>query len=192
MTADDGRLPPRCVFLTVGSLDVAPSVAQEVVRSAPAELAAAPDLEVRDGQLLLSLEEAIIAAMRRNLGLQVQRYRREQAFTGIMGAQGIFDLNLPADANLFDETSPAVSAIEGADIRTTEGLGLNVQLDQLISTGGVASFSWDNSKFETNSIFSTVNPSYNVGTDFLFNQPLLAVSVRPSPSAVSTSRATTA
>ncbi len=55
-------------------------------------LAAAPDLEVRDGQLLLSLEDAIIAAMRRNLGLQVQRYRREQAFTGIMGAQGIFDL----------------------------------------------------------------------------------------------------
>ena len=89
-------LAAAVVFITVGSLHAAPSLAEEVVRSAPVGLAAAPDLEVRDGQLLLSLEEAIIAAMRRNLGLQVQRYRREQAFTGIMGAQGIFDLNLSA------------------------------------------------------------------------------------------------
>jgi outer membrane protein TolC len=166
-------LAAAVVFITVGSLHAMASIAQEVVRTAPQGLAAAPDLEVRDGQLQLSLEEAIIAAMRRNLGLQVQRYRREQAFTGIMGAKGIFDLFLSADANIFEETSPAVSAIEGADIRTTEGLSLNLQLDQLLSTGGVASFSWDNSKFETNSIFSTVNPSYNIGTDFLFNQPLL-------------------
>ena len=87
---DRGRraLAAAVAFLTVGSLAPAPSVAQEVVRSAPAELAAAPELEVRDGQLLLSLEDAIVAALRRNLGLQVQRYRREQAFAGIMRRRG--------------------------------------------------------------------------------------------------------
>jgi len=161
-------------LVAVAALLAPPSRAQEVVRSAPQALAAAPELEMRDGSILLSLEDAIVAAMRRNLGLQTERFRREQAFEAIHGAQGIFDLFLSADAAKFEENSPASSALEGADVRSTEGENIDVRLDQLLPSGGIASFAWDNSRLGTNSIFSAVNPSYNVGTDFLFNQPLLA------------------
>jgi outer membrane protein TolC len=167
-------LAAAVVFITVGQLLPVASTAQEVVRSAPAALVEAPDIEIRDGQLMLSLEDAIVAALRRNLGLQVQRFRREQSFFGIQANQGIFDLNIQSDLNWFEETSPAASALEGADIRQTEGANFDLQLDQLLSTGGVVSFVWNNRELETNSIFTSINPSYDVGMDALFNQPLLA------------------
>jgi outer membrane protein TolC len=176
--SDHGRgrraLAAAVAFTTVGSLLPAPMLAQEVVRSQPAELAAAPELEVRDGALMLSLEDAIVTALRRNLGLQVQRFRRAGAYESVRSFQGIFDTNLLFNVNWFEETSPAASALEGADIRETEGANYDLQIDQLLSTGGVVSFVWDNSEFETNSVFTSVNPSYNVGMDALFNQPLLA------------------
>jgi outer membrane protein len=167
-------LAAALVLYTAGPLLPAPVAAQEVVRSAPLELGDAPELEIREGQLQLSLEEAIVTALRRNLGLQVQRFRREQSFEDIRRTRGIFDLFLRGDAAIFEENSPSASALEGADIRITKGENVDLRLDQLLSSGGVASFVWDNSRFETNSIFSDVNPSYNLGTDLVFTQPLLA------------------
>jgi len=167
-------LAAAVAFTTVGSLLPAPMLAQEVVRSQPAQLAAAPDLEVRDGALMLSLEDAIVIALRRNLGLQVQRFRRAGAYEFIRANQGIFDLNIGAAAGLAEETSPAASALEGADIRETESLYFDLQLDQLLPTGGIVTFDWNNRRLETNSVFSAINPSFDVGMDALFNQPLLA------------------
>jgi outer membrane protein TolC len=172
----DGRraLAAALVLLIAGWLPPAPAAGEEVVRSAPEALAPAPEFELRDGTLLLSLEDAIIAALRRNLGLQVQRYRREEVSEGIRRSRGIFDLGIVFDTAIFEENSPASSALEGADIRISEGSNYDLRLDQLLNTGGVVSFAWDNARLKTNSIFSAVNPSYNVGTDLLFNQPLLA------------------
>jgi outer membrane protein TolC len=168
------RLGAAAVLLVAGLFLLGPATAQEVVRSQPGALAPAPEFEVREGQLQLSLEDAIIAALRRNLGLQVQRIRREQAFETIQAARGIFDFNLGFDTGVFEETSPAASALEGADIRQSEGQNFDLRLDQLIGTGGTLSFDFNNLRTETNSIFSSINPSYNVGTDLLFRQPLLA------------------
>jgi len=130
-------LAAAVAFITVGSLLPAPMLAQEVVRSAPDALATAPDIEVRDGQLMLSLEDAIVTALRRNLGLQVQRFRRAGAYEFIRANKGIFDLNLGFATGLAEETQPSVSALEGADVRQTEGSNYDLQLDQLLSTGGV-------------------------------------------------------
>ena len=76
------------------------------MRSAPDALAAAPDVEVRDGQLMLSLEDAVVIALRRNLGLQVQRFRRAGAYEFIRANQGIFDLDIGFATGLFEETQP--------------------------------------------------------------------------------------
>ena len=175
-SAHSGRRARRAavVLITAGTLLPGPAPAREVVRSTAAELEAAPGLEIRDGQLLLSLEDAVITALRRNLGLQVQRYRREQSHEVIRQTKGIFDLGLSIDTATFEENSPAASALEGADIRQSEGTNLDLRLDQLLSTGGVVSFVWDNLRTESNSIFSAVNPSFNVGMDAVFTQPLLS------------------
>jgi len=175
-SAHSGRRARRAavVLITAGTLLPGPAPAREVVRSTAAELEAAPGLEIRDGQLLLSLEDAVITALRRNLGLQVQRYRREQSHEVIRQTKGIFDLGLSIDTATFEENSPAASALEGADIRQSEGTNLDLRLDQLLGTGGVVSFVWDNLRTESNSIFSAVNPSFNVGMDAVFTQPLLS------------------
>ena len=49
-----------------------------------------------DNQAQLTLEDAIAAALRRNLALVVERYRRSQTIQGIQEALGIYDFNFGA------------------------------------------------------------------------------------------------
>ncbi len=151
-----------------------PLPAAEIVSSLPREIAAETDLDIREGQVNLSLEDAIFISLRRNLGLQVQRYQREQIFHTISQSQGIFDLGLSASLGALEETTPSATALDGSEVRESERQNLDLRLDQLVSTGGTVSFVWNNDRFETNSLFASVNPSFNVGMDFLFTQPLLA------------------
>lgn len=152
------------------ALPVSPQV---VVSSEARAIESEAGVEVRDGEILLALDEAIAISLRRNLGLQVQRYQREQAHELIRQNLGVFDLQMSLDTNSFEETQPAASALEGATIRQAEGQNADLRFDQLISSGGVFSFDWANARSETNSVFSAVNPSYNVDVDLLFSQPLL-------------------
>jgi outer membrane protein TolC len=145
----------------------------QVVRTTPAEALPVVDVAISDGKVLLSLEDAIMISLQRNLGLQVQRYRREQAWYNIERNQGVFDLGLGVNAGQFSEQQPAASQLSGADVTEVEGNNLDFRLDQLVSTGGQFSFIWDNARQESNSIFSSVNPSYTIDWDIAFSQPLL-------------------
>ena len=161
------------ITVLVLALWMAPSSAQEVVRTSPYARAPATELRIQDDQILLDLEEAIVIALRNNIGLQVERYRRASANEGIRQSLGPFDLNLGLSASGSEETSASASALDGAPVREFEGQNLNLQLDQQISSGGVFSFDWTNSRSESNSFFSGINPSFSVNMDVLFNQPLL-------------------
>ncbi|MDX1383337.1 MAG: TolC family protein [Thermoanaerobaculia bacterium] len=148
--------------------------AQEVVTSTPYAVVPEVDVTVRDGNLELSLEDAIVISLRRNLGLQVQRYRRNQAVEAIRRAQGIFDLGLVSAYNINSDTQPAASQLQGADITETDVEALNVNLAQLTPAGGRFTFDWRNVRQESNNIFQSINPSFTINMDALFTQPLLA------------------
>ena len=135
---------------------------------------------IRDAQLSagpetleLSLEDAITVSLRRNLGLQVQRMQRGRALLSIMDATGIYDLNLSATGFMSDETQASASNLDGADVSQSERAALNLGLSQLITTGGTVELDWQNSRFESNSFFSSVNPSFNINWDLVYTQPLL-------------------
>ncbi len=134
---------------------------------------AAADVRIDDGVVSLRLDEAISIALERNLSLVVERYRRSESVLRLDESKGIYDVNTRADLSIFDETNPAASNLDGADIRATEGTSWNFDVSKLLPSGGTASVSWNNSRFKTNSTFALLNPSFDVNLDFSFVQPLL-------------------
>ncbi len=121
----------------------------------------------------LTLEDAIVIALRQNLSLQVQRFTRAQSVFQIQREEGIYDFNLGATGFVVDETSAAATALDGALISKSKRYGFNFDLSQLLPTGGTVGLRWNNNRFETNSLFASVNPSYGIDFDMVYNQPLL-------------------
>lgn len=150
------------------------SAAKVRLETAPAlEESAAPVLR-RDGQVIrLRLDEAIEIALRQNLGLEIERYSREQTRLGINQAKGIFDLGLAATSRAFEQSEKTTQTLAGADVLTVEGQSLNLQVSQLISIGGRFTLQFDNSRNANNNQFSTLNPTFNAGTTLSYTMPLL-------------------
>ncbi|MFQ5350636.1 MAG: TolC family protein, partial [Thermoanaerobaculia bacterium] len=144
-----------------------PAHAQETMEASGASL------RLRDGVLSLTLEEAIGIALERNLSLVVERYRTSESDLRLDESLGIYDINTGIDLSAFDESSPQASQLDGAEVRMTEGSSWNFNLSKLVRSGGTASVIWNNSRFETNSLFASINPSFSVDFDLRFVQPLL-------------------
>ena len=130
-------------------------------------------MKVQDGSAELTLESAIGAAIQRNLSLDVQRLRRDQAQLGIAAAYGIYDLNLEIQVSKNEDTSPPSSTLQDAEIITDDFTGWDNTLTQLTPFGGQAQISFDNSEFgSTNQAFQP-NPRNSIDLDISYTQPLL-------------------
>lgn len=130
----------------------------------------APQLERRDGAVVLSLDEAIRIALNQNLGLVVQRYTREQSRLGITQSLGLYDLRTEANLLYNDENAATASALQASESNRQT---LNFSLAQRLPTGGDLSVGVSNGRLETNSQFAELNPSYDTSLTFSFTQPLL-------------------
>lgn len=140
---------------------------------APAAASAQTRPVVEDEKLPLSLEDAVALALEQNLGLKVESLRLEESEWALFGEHGIYDLNLTSRLSSLDETSPAASNLDGAEVQEFEQQGLDIGLAQLTSTGGAVSLDWNNSRRETNSAFAILNPQYRIDFDLAYEQPLL-------------------
>lgn len=127
-----------------------------------------PNLPRQEGAILLSLEDAVELAVRRNLGLVIERYVRTQSELGVRQALGIYDTQLNAFASATDQASPPVSAFTASTFAQQQ---LNAQLVQSLPSGGQVSAGWQNSRTESNTNF--LSPAYSSGLTFSFAQPLL-------------------
>lgn len=132
-------------------------------------------LQPADGVIELDLNEAVEIALRRNLGLVIERYTRTQARLGVEQALGVYDLLASVDLQASDLTSPGVSRFAGSSSKTQQ---LTFTLNQFIPTGGQVGFGWQNSRSESDA--NTFNPVYNSGLNFSFTQPLLRDFGRPT------------
>ena len=130
----------------------------------------ATGVDVRDGVVLLTLEEAVEIALRQNLGLSIQRYTRNRARLGIAQTLGVYDVLASASGFAQDEVSPPTSDLAASELNFQQ---LTFGFDQLFPTGGVLSLDWVNFRREQNLAFSRFNPEYNSDLAFSFNQPLL-------------------
>lgn len=127
-----------------------------------------PNLPRQEGAILLSLEDAVELAVRRNLGLVIERYVRTQSELGIQQALGIYDTQLTASASASDRTSPTVDVLEASSASRQE---LNAGLGQFLPSGGQVFVGIENSRSESTN--NSINPGYDSGLTFRFDQPLL-------------------
>lgn len=129
-------------------------------------------VELKDGAVELSLDQAVDIALEHNLGIGLVRYDQDRFHFQIEQAKAIFDFGLQVDASHGKGTQPTASSLQGAVV-TSKGDALNLTLAQLVPTGGTASFQWNNSRSETSSKNIFINPAYSSGATFSFSQPLL-------------------
>ncbi|MFL6197859.1 MAG: TolC family protein [Thermoanaerobaculia bacterium] len=143
---------------------------QQIKVDATAPPVEATGVEVRDGAVLLTLDEAVEIALRQNLGLSIQRYTRNRARLGIDQTLGIYDLLARADLYAEDSKSPTISRLQASQSNEQR---FNFGFNQLFPTGGNLDLGWSNIRQESNNPFATVNPGYRSGLEFRFVQPLL-------------------
>jgi outer membrane protein TolC len=123
--------------------------------------------------LELSLEEAVRRALENNLDIKVESYNPLFSAESVRAAQGSYDPFFSSVLDKNSRTTPQTSAFTGGQKVETDGATWNVGLGQYAPSGGSVSLAFNNTKTDTNNIFSTFNPSYNSSFTLAARQPLL-------------------
>lgn len=124
-------------------------------------------------ELKLSLEDAVARAMENNADIAIQKLSPEISGQTVREIEGAYDVTLTADLLTTSRTSPASNVFAGAENVDTDTLVFNFGASRRLETGGFVDVLFDNSRAETNNVFSTFNPSYNSALDLRLTQPLL-------------------
>jgi outer membrane protein len=122
----------------------------------------------------LSVDEAVRLALEQNLALQVQRLDPQIQDLNIAQVRTAWTPVVSSTISNSSSTSPVTSFLSGAtDQLVNSQLGVSVQANQLLPTGGNYNVTWNNTRGKSNSVFSSPNPSLTTGLNASFTQPLL-------------------
>ena len=121
----------------------------------------------------MTLDEVIEQALKNNLDLQIEMTNPEISRALWSKSTAIFIPILNVNFDTGETNSPSSSALTGADIETTNTLGLTMGLAQNLPLGGSLDVTLRNNRFKTNSRYSSYNPRYNSTLTFNLTQPLL-------------------
>jgi outer membrane protein TolC len=140
---------------------------------------------LRDGKLMLSLQDAISLALENNLDISVQRYGPWIADTGVLRAKagqgtaaGSFD---PVLTSLFSWNRSSIPInnpfLAGGGLLQTAltnyNMNANFAYTQGFPTGTAYSITFNNNRQSTTSASTFLNPSVQSTAAFAFSQPLL-------------------
>ena len=138
-----------------------------------AALIFAMPMQAEEKQIELTLKDSIAQALKENLDLQVQVTNPELAMQNKLIRDAIFIPKLRVNFAMSETNTPAGDALQGADISTRERLSLNFTLTQKLAIGGDLEIALNNQRYESNSIYSTINPSLTSNLNLTLTQPLL-------------------
>lgn len=123
--------------------------------------------------LSLTLEECIMKAMEKNLGVAIEVLNPELADISVSMANEKFFPSLSLDYNKRDTNTASYTFLDAADQVSTLYNNYAASISQFLPTGGSFSVVLDGYKNDTNRRFQTINPRYGNTLTFNFNQPLL-------------------
>ncbi len=121
-------------------------------------------------EMKLSLRQAIDMAMKNNPDLKAAGYDLDVARNDIIRAKASYDPYLQIDSSYSKSKRPTSQAVFG---RESESASVNLSSGVATPTGGSVSFDFRNSRQESDSMFMTLNPSYNTDLSLSLRQPLL-------------------
>jgi HAE1 family hydrophobic/amphiphilic exporter-1 len=125
--------------------------------------------------LELSLADAIRLSLTNNLEIEIENYNEELNRQRVFGTKGFYDPVLTATVGWNSFKSPTTRTLEAGLIAVfeREGFLFNTAFSQNIPWGGSYEIAFNNSRNLSNDASAFINPTYNAGLEFTFNQPLL-------------------
>ena len=130
------------------------------------------DFIVQD-RLGLSLKSYLELVMANNTDIQLQFLTLETPKNAITRAFATWDPTASASFSSTRASSPAVTALAGANTTITLSQPASFSFSELLPTGTQYNVSYSAVKSTTNSSFATLNPSLSSAMTFSFSQPLL-------------------
>ncbi len=153
---------------TIEPLDLQRAVVEPGAEQMPAggKLDAFEGLERRT----LTLEESRALALQHNLDLRVALIDPTNSELRLTEEEAAFEAIFTAGYSRSETDQPTASNLDGSQTRRDSyNLGVSVPL----RSGGTIDFSLPFNRFQTDNIFSTLNPSYNSDFQISYSQPLL-------------------
>jgi len=183
-SANDETAPPVIVFvqgLQNQTQDQTPTPTQTPAQDQPIKRSAEQPPADRVGvdlnnPLNLSIHDAVVMALNRNLDIAVNRVNVQISEYSLKAAQGIYDVNFQSTSDFVSQTTPALTTISGsvAGASTTRTLDYNAGINQLIEkSGGSYSIQWNNARSVSNNRNNQINPTYSNSLTFNIRQPLV-------------------
>ena len=186
------RLVPAAVALSLG-LMVSPSLAQnaderarldEIARNAAQRFSAAraevdqtrpnPALDTTGTRVELTLDDAVMRALDRNLDIAVERLNPQVQDFNIARLRNAYKPTLNSTIFQQSRVQPPTNQLNGGNIVTNDTSTYNAGIGQTLPWGGGNfNVAWNNQKLVTNNTFANFNPTYNSNLIANYTQPLL-------------------
>ena len=186
------RLVPCAVALCVAT--VSPALAQqqqderariaEIARNAAEQFAAAraeaeqtrpnPTLDTTGTRVELTLDDAVMRALDRNLDIAVERLNPQVQDLNIARLRNAYKPTLTSTIFQQSRVQPPTNQLNGGNIVTNDTSTYNAGIGQTLPWGGGNfNVAWNNQALKTNNLFANFNPTYNSNLVASYTQPLL-------------------
>lgn len=129
---------------------------------------------VVDGHIELSLADFIELVMANNTEIQIQRLSMESPKNAITRALATFDPRIDLSFQATRSTTPTTSTLDsGRDISSSLRQPFGATYTQTFDTGTSYNLRFNSSRSTSNSLYSTLNPSFSSGLTLNVTQPLI-------------------
>ncbi len=124
--------------------------------------------------LQLSLDDAVKRALDNNTDIVVARYNPQLSEQAVRAARGAFDPFLSGNYSRTSTDTKGTNAFAGGSVVNAKQDSWNLGAGVPVApTGGTVQLSFNNSRTDTNSLFTSFNPVFNSSLTLSLNQPLL-------------------
>jgi len=121
----------------------------------------------------LGLQDAVTRALENNLDIAVEKFNPDASGQNIKQLEGYYQPVLFSTISQASQTDPARNVFAGAEKVDTDTLTYDFGATHPLPTGGNLRVDFNNTRTNTNSVFSTFNPSFSSLFNASLTQPLL-------------------
>jgi outer membrane protein TolC len=121
----------------------------------------------------LGLQDAVSRALENNLDIAVEKFNPDASGQNVKQLEGYYQPVLFSTISQTSQTDPARNVFAGAEKVDTDTLTYDFGASHPLPTGGNLRVDFNNTRTNTNSVFSTFNPSFSSLFNASLTQPLL-------------------
>lgn len=130
--------------------------------------------EKPEAEKKLTLQDAILIALKNNLDLQIQKSNTQISLQDLKISQAIYVPNLNISGSTEKQLQPSTDINEGVDTKSNRTDSLSIRVSQRVPfLGGTVTFGLTNFARDTNVLNTPLNPYISAYAGATYSQPLL-------------------